>query len=253
MSDLPNLVHSNYLVPLVLHKIVKGHPKSWEDVTEQAFVSMVDAVGSSWFTIDDEDYYKKKGCCLTFDDGNLSDFEIVYPILRERKIGATFFLITEKIGKKGYLTWSHINEMKSNGMKFGSHSKSHRNMTTLTRNQVISEFIKSKGILEDKIGDEITSFSYPYGRYSKDLNRLGFSSGYKFIYTSRHGYVRKYSTTIPRNSINANMALFDIECILDPNILTRSKWIFEDGAKSITKSLLGHDRYAQIRNQIFRK
>ena len=253
MSNLSNLVYPNYLVPLVLHKIVKGQSKSWEDVTEEVFVNMIDKVGASWFTIDEEDYYKKKGCCLTFDDGNLSDFEIVYPILRERKIGATFFLITEKIGQKGYLTWSHIIEMKKNGMKFGSHSKSHRNMTSLTKKEAINEFVKSKSTLEDKIGDQITSFSYPYGENSRELNRLGFNSGYKFIYTSRHGCASKNATTIPRNSINANMSLLDIVTILNPSILTRSKWTFEDGAKSVAKKVLGRGRYAQIRNQTFRK
>lgn len=240
-------------MPLVLHKIVKGNSRSWEDVNEETFVSMVDIVGSQWTSIDGKTINKKKGWCLTFDDGNLSDFETVFPILKERGVNATFFLITDKIGEKGYLTWSQIQEMSDNGMSFGSHSLSHRKMTKLTPKDALHEFGNSKKIIEDKLGNQISSFSYPFGENSEELNRICLQSGYKFVYTSRHGYVSNTSLTIPRNSVNAIMDLIDIVSLLEPTRMTRFKWIVEDSAKNYTKKFLGHENYTKIRNYFFQK
>ena len=240
-------------MPLVLHKIVKGNCNSWEDVSEETFVSMVDIVGSQWVSIDEKTINKEKGWCLTFDDGNVSDFETVYPVLKERGVNATFFLITDKIGRKGYLTWAQIQEMSANGMRFGSHSVSHQKMTALTVKDAIYQFTKSKEILEHKLGNKILSFSYPFGENSEELNRICFQSGYKFVYTSRHGYVSNNFQTIPRNSVNSGMNIINIMSLLEPTMMTRCKWVVEDNTKKYFKSFLGHKNYIKIRNQIFQR
>ena len=250
MNAADSLNRPSYLMPLVLHRIVKNKVDSWEDINEKIFVKMVDVVGSSWVTVDKKNVDQLNGWCLTFDDGNLSDYEIAYPILSERGVGAIFFLIVEKIGKKGYLTWSQIEEMSRNGMTFGSHSMTHKSMISLSKKDVLKEFCQSKGILEDKTGDPITSFSFPFGDNSRELNQVCFEAGYTLAFTSRHGFASKNSSVIPRNSINSNMNWPDIISVLEPKLGMRLQWVFEDRVKSLVKNVVGRDRYTQLRDRI---
>lgn len=244
------LAQPDYLMPLVLHKIVKDTPIAWDDISEDVFIKLIDVIGSSCVLIHQDQTPQTNGWCLTFDDGNVSDYEIVFPILRDRGIVGVFFLIAEKVGKDGYLNWSQIAEMSRNGMKFGSHSLSHRDMTSLAKKEVWAEFTHSKRLLEDKIGIEITSFSYPYGCCSKKLNRTCFAAGYKFSFTSNHGFANKNSSVIPRNSINSNMRWPDILSILEPKMSTRLRWYLEDSSKNLIKSLIGRERYIKLRDKM---
>ena len=164
---------------------------------------------------------------LTFDDGNLSDYELFFFSFRKKYFRHVFFLVN-KIGTKGYLNWDQIREMKKNGMSIGSHGYSHQLMTTLDKDEVFKEFEISKKILEDNIGENIDSFSYPYGDCSKKLHEIGFSADYKFLYTSNHGIAKKNSTIIPRNNIHSRMSRSDISKIITPNKSLIYKWKSED-------------------------
>jgi peptidoglycan/xylan/chitin deacetylase (PgdA/CDA1 family) len=41
---------------------------------------------------------------VSFDDGNASDLRIALPALRERGIGATFFVVAARLGEPDYLS-----------------------------------------------------------------------------------------------------------------------------------------------------
>ena len=135
-------------------------------------------------------------------------------------------------------------------MNFGSHSLSHRALTSLSDREVFDEFVVSKQILEDRIGREITSFSYPYGSCTEKLHSACFSAGYKYCYTSSHGIITKDSFILPRNSINSSMKSEDILAILKPSVRTRLLWQIEDSIKNILKHVVGVERYTKIRDKI---
>tara|TARA_B100000686_G_C16477586_1_gene805391 strand:+ start:149 stop:859 length:711 start_codon:yes stop_codon:yes gene_type:complete len=236
-----------------MHKLVEDMPVDWEDINHSIFENIVKFVGPHWTVFEPHTNSKKSGWCLTFDDGCSSDYEIAFPILHNYKASAIFFLIIEKIGQKDYLNWSQIVEMHQYGMTFGSHSLSHQSMTRLSKKQVIQEFSRSKCILEEKLGAEVVSFSYPYGDYSRQLNKIGIDIGYQFLFTSEHGIATQSKAVLPRNSIHSGMSWNDVMKVLNASLATRFHWSLEDNAKGLVKMCLGRNSYTYLRDKILRE
>lgn len=239
------------MVPLVLHKIVRGEPVDWEDVREEEFRKIVDYVQRRWAVFRPDGRGDRARWMLTFDDGYLSDYEIVFPLLVERNIQATFFLITDKIGAPGHIGWSQIEEMHRHGMCIGSHSRSHRRMSLLAHEDARREFVESKQVLEDGLGAEVTVFSYPYGDCSPSLHEIGFDAGYRYLCSSAHGVAAEAAKVVPRNSINSGQDWSAIQAVMDPSAGTRLRWYLEDFVKHVVKTALGHERYMKWRNKAF--
>tara|TARA_B100000780_G_C21118685_1_gene452889 strand:+ start:1261 stop:2025 length:765 start_codon:yes stop_codon:yes gene_type:complete len=244
---LPNF---KILMPLVFHRIVEDQIDDWEDVNTKNFNRVLDLIGENHAVFRPNNRIDGHGWCITFDDGNVSDYEVAYPILKSRNIKATFFLIVSKIGKKGYLDWSQVNEMYRNGMSFGSHGLNHLSMNKLTPKEAFDEFKQSKDILEDGIGDHISAFSYPFGEYNAETHKIGKTAGYNFLLTSDHGIKKNTASIFPRNNIHSGMSPDNISKVLNPNIYLRGKWVIEDGAKKFIKRIIGRGNYIKIRTRI---
>jgi peptidoglycan/xylan/chitin deacetylase (PgdA/CDA1 family) len=241
------------LTPLVLHRIVKSIPEEWEDVREERLREIVDYIDGRWAVFDGGHVKDGARWMLTFDDGHVSDYEIVFPLLQEYGMSATFFLITSRIGEPGFLNWDQIQEMCRNGMCFGSHSVTHRLMTTLSEKEAKSEFIDSKMLLEDRLKSKVNAFSYPQGACSKRLHNIALSSGYTHLCSSRHGTIGNSRQVFPRNSIHSGMGMDVILSVMDPTIGIRMRWLLEEGLKQPLKSMLGYDGYDRLRDRLLLK
>jgi peptidoglycan/xylan/chitin deacetylase (PgdA/CDA1 family) len=239
------------ILPLVLHKVVLDKSVDWVDVQESDFCELLDFIGDRWIVPHLNWSTEEPRWMLTFDDGNISDYEVVFPLLIEKKIKATFFLIVNKIGSEGYLNWSQVIEMHRNGMCIGSHSFSHPRMTTLSKKDAIRELNDSKKKIEDFLSAPVSSFSYPFGEYSLELNKLCMELGYQFIFTSHHGILNSFSNIFPRNSINSSMSWPSIVEEINPSSRKLLKWKMEDYLKKLIKSFFGQDNYLEIRNKIY--
>ena len=249
IEECPNLLLRG-MIPLVLHKVVRENPVEWEDVNANELRILLDFIDRRCATFKTGGQGQDARWILTFDDGNLSDYDIVFPLLIERKMSATFFLITERIGSPGYVDWPKVDEMNRHGMCIGSHSASHRRMTELSKQDAVGEFLESKLLLEDVIGASVDAFSYPFGDCSSQLHQLGFAAGYRYLCTSSHGIVHSSSHVIPRNSIYSAMDWNEIAKVLEAKQATRFRWFLEDYFKNMVKLTLGHERYMQWRNQL---
>ena len=137
---------------------------------------------------------KKKYVVLTFDDG-FKDFYInAFPILQKYGFTATVFLATNYVEKsfkeKPCLTWDQIIELHKNNIEIGSHTISHPKLKLLTKDKIEYEVKKSKEIIENKIGDSIYSFSYPYAFPEENTELKNFlryaieKCGYKYCFTT---------------------------------------------------------------------
>ena len=158
----------------------------------------------------------------------------------------------DKIGKPGYLNWSQIIEMKENGMEIGSHSLCHYSMKSLSLSKVDFELRKSKSILEDFLNIQINSFSYPYGDYTRETNKLASEAGYTSIFTSKHGLFNSKDSLIPRNSINASMNFKeDVLKVLEAKPQTLISWWIEDNSKLVIKKICWFKKLQKVRNYIY--
>jgi peptidoglycan/xylan/chitin deacetylase (PgdA/CDA1 family) len=106
---------------------------------------------------------------FTFDDGYVSHYEIVRPLLEKYEIPSTFYLTESFLDQEGFLSQKQVIELRKKGHEIGSHSHSHCNLKSLSSLQVIKELSQSKAFLEGLISSEVVSFAPPFGSFSLHL------------------------------------------------------------------------------------
>ncbi len=87
-----------------------------------------------------------------------------------------------------FMNWSMLLEMVNAGMNIGSHSQSHKVLSSLSLVKQMEEVKNSKKIIEQKLDIEVKSFAYPeggvssYNQNSVDLiKKSGYKLGFNFI------------------------------------------------------------------------
>ena len=244
----------NKIIPIVLHRVVDSACVDFEDITVTTLKKIFSKDPNSYITIEDStDIFINCNELLymvTFDDGYVSDYTIVFPLLESLGISATFFINTSNIGKPGFLNWSMVIEMQKKGNVFGSHGHNHLKMTDISLQASKYEFIKSKELYELRTGERVQLFSFPYGCYNNSLLELSIECGYTNCFISKHGIIQYIGNVIPRNSINSSMDDLDISKILNPSIVILSKWAIEDSTKYIVKMIIGDKYYKILRRKI---
>ncbi len=136
---------------------------------------------------------------ITFDDGYRSVYEHAYPILAERGLTGTIYIVADCIGginewdrragdmQEEMMTADQIREMSDNGFEIGSHTLTHPRLSNLSDEQLEREIRDSKHKLEDIIGRKVVSFSYPYGDYDNRAIEVAKSSGYENAVSTKLG------------------------------------------------------------------
>ena len=132
---------------------------------------------------------------VTFDDGFRNFLTVAAPMLAERNIPATVFVITdyaagEPSGLRAaewtptddqrYVSWDEIRQLKEKyGFGFGSHTCSHSRLLTLTPLEAERELAHSFSDLRTQLNLTQPSLSYPKGEYSEmlaaDARKLGYA------------------------------------------------------------------------------
>ncbi len=124
---------------------------------------------------------------LTFDDGYSDNYEFMMPILRAHKMKAVIYVITNELGKPGYLTVEQLRDMQGHGIEIGSHTANHRPLINLSREEILHEIGASKLFLEWSGINEASSLSYPNGLYSDEVIEILKSENYLTAVTGDAG------------------------------------------------------------------
>lgn len=127
-----------------------------------------------------------KPIAITFDDGYLDNYENAFPVLKQLKFPATFFVITQSIDthREGYMTWDQLEEMAIEGMEIGSHSLTHPDLQGKSREIQTTEIFGSKVMIEARIGTPVKSFSYPASKYDARAIDITRAAGYRAAVTA---------------------------------------------------------------------
>ncbi|KAJ5379660.1 uncharacterized protein N7496_002088 [Penicillium cataractarum] len=156
---------------------------------------------------------------LTFDDGPYIYTSALLDILKEKGVKATFFLVGNNGGKgqindpkTGYPAL--IQRMYNEGHQVGSHTWSHADLSTLTRQQRYDQVVKNEIALTDILGFFPTYLRPPYESCNADcLNDL--------------------------KDLGYHVANYDIDTLDWQGDYTRSQSIFSSNLKSASPSARG--------------
>lgn len=120
---------------------------------------------------------------LTFDDGIEDVYTVAYPILKEKGIPFTIFILTDFIGKDGYLSKEQLLYMSKDPLvTIAAHGVTHKTMRECTYEEKKVEIFESKKILEGIIEKPIKMFAYSHGVYDKDSIQMVKRAGYKICF-----------------------------------------------------------------------
>jgi peptidoglycan/xylan/chitin deacetylase (PgdA/CDA1 family) len=142
---------------------------------------------------------------LTFDDGFSNVYEHALPVLQTYGFPATVFLVTDYCEKTNswpgqtlrlqgqpLLRWSEIQEMSQAGISFGSHTRTHPDLTKLSIQQAEEELASSKKAIADATGLPVDTFAYPYGAYDAASRNLA-SQHFRLACSTHLGFVKRDS------------------------------------------------------------
>jgi len=152
---------------------------------------------------------------ITFDDGFRGLYEN-FSLFVDRKIPVRIFLVSGFIGKKGYLGASEIREMAKTGLLYvGSHSRTHQNLDTLPREELIEELAGSKKKLEDLLGIPVETLCFPRGRFSDPVLEEAADAGYTKLYSSLPGaYHKQFKPGLIHRSLAQHATPSEFKAIL---------------------------------------
>ena len=147
---------------------------------------------------------------ITFDDGNASDFLIALPELLKRKLTAAFFVCAGRIGENGYLDSAMMRDLIRSNMHVGSHGMLHRPWPGLPARELEVEIVEARKIIEDVLGQQVTSAAVPFGLYNRRVLQRLRRASWQCIYTSDRGTTDEAAWLKPRHTIDATMQNQDI-------------------------------------------
>lgn len=120
-----------------------------------------------------------KPVIISIDDGWEDQYQYAFPLLEKYHDTATFFVFTNAIGRKGFLTWEELHAMLAAGMTIGDHTMSHPYLLKISDPAKLwQEIDGSKLILESHLGIPITEFAYPFGEHNAAIVELVQKAGY---------------------------------------------------------------------------
>lgn len=189
---------------------------------------------------------------FTFDDGGVSFYTVIAPILEKYNLRGVFCISTKYINTPLFLTDSQILELHKRGHIIASHTHSHPvNLANLNEKAIFDEWVESKQYLENIIGSEVLIASIPNGYGGETVNRQANKAGYRTLYTSKPTVKIVESLGIKvlgRYVIHDSMSTDYVLSIITNSFL-RKKLYFRWQILNILKFLLG-DFYSKLKNKI---
>ena len=191
-----------------------------------------------------------RSVAITFDDGCESDLLTAAPILRKLDFGATFYVTSGFLGRRGYMSPAQLRELSDLGFEIGCHSMTHAHLNDLDDAGLHREIIDAKLQLEQIIGKPIEHFSCPGGRYNHRVAQIVREAGYRSMATSRT-YANSPSTDrfeLGRIPVMRGSTLNTFEEIYRGDGLWRLT--MRNAIRDSAKRVLGNSFYDRVRSFI---
>jgi peptidoglycan/xylan/chitin deacetylase (PgdA/CDA1 family) len=158
---------------------------------------------------------------ISFDDGNVSDYEVGLPALTERGLVADFFVLADRLDRDGSLASEQVRELSERGMTIGSHGAAHRPWPGLDAAAQDEEFVLARRRLAEVADAPVDLAACPLGRYDRrvlwHLRRLG----YRHVFTSDRRPAFAGAWLQPRYSVRNTDSLESLRAEIVPGLAER--------------------------------
>ncbi len=172
------------------------------------------------------DPFNERVLVISFDDGFLSMYTKLLPLVKEFNYPITLFIYTNNIFTKANnnITWDQLKKMEEYGIEVECHSMSHIDLEKLSaedspeiRKKMFNEIYMSKRILELYLDKKINYFAFPYGRYNLQLIELCRLADYDRIFSTayRKHIITRDNYCIGRGHIKNNYSLDTIKQLIE--------------------------------------
>ena len=199
---------------------------------------------------------EKSQICLVFDDGYFDFYKYIYPILKKYDLKALLAVVpryilddTDKddatrLGfehnelfneyfNATFCTYKELKEMIESGLvQIASHSYSHKNLLE-SDVDLADELLKSKEILETRLGINVESFVYPFGRYDQAVLDETMKS-YKYSFRIGNGVNKDFG------GVNGVIYRIDGDFLETPNDIFSFKNMLKFRLKTFIKTIVGN-------------
>jgi polysaccharide deacetylase family sporulation protein PdaB len=109
---------------------------------------------------------EEKHIAISFDAAWGADkTEEIMKVCKKYNADATFFLVGFWVDKYGEM----VKKIDQNGFEIGTHSKTHPDMTKISKEEVKKELTESIALINQHIDKKVTYFRPPYGAYNNVL------------------------------------------------------------------------------------
>lgn len=201
----PDGVARTVYIPILMYHYLSTPPANADiyrqdlSVPPELFAAHLDRIKSEGYTtisLYDLVAYLQQGkslpehpVILTFDDGYRDNYENAFPLLHERQMTATFFLVIDFINNERpeYLTWDMVREMYAGGMAIEVHGLDHSSLRKRSRADLEFQALRSYETIQDRIGIRPRFVSYPAGEYDTETITMFQSAGYWAALTTVQG------------------------------------------------------------------
>lgn len=190
-----------------------------------------------------------KNVVLTFDDGEMNNYDQAFPVLRKHGFPAYFFIIAKRVGRQGYMGWDELRELHQAGMTIGSHGFSHEILTDLLDTQIEEELRASKRYLERNLDIRVDSLSIPRGFCDDKVIRMAYDAGYTRIFVSDRPKDLRLDC-FGRVAVKGHWPLKRFQQTLDGNIPIHER--IRGRGKNAAKRILGGGVYDWVRKAILK-
>ena len=171
-----------------------------------------------------------RAVALTFDDGYASVVETAWPLLRERGMPATLFVVTASLVREVQFAWDRaerphdrvrlasadeIAAAAAEGLDIGSHTVSHAWLPRLAGADLDRELRESRAALGDLLGRPAASIAYPTGGWRRATRVRAAAAGYTVGVTVDRGLntARTHPLSLRRTFAPADPV--DLRLVLD--------------------------------------
>lgn len=126
-----------------------------------------------------------KPVMLTFDDGDLDQYETATPILEQHGFKATFFIMTVAIGRRGkqpYMDKFQVKDLSDRGHVIGAHTWDHHNVKKYQGDDWTMQIDEPNARLQSITGKPVRYFAYPFGLWNEaalpELQKRGYVAAF---------------------------------------------------------------------------